>query len=119
MDCLTLVLDDITKTFPSKVSHPMSFATIRRPGPPLPLSQVGKEKAPALRSIVPPDGLDISDCVIWYIGEEGRALLNLQMTHAANAVSRADGYLKITPTLTAVLLFSHLSAINGHSSQNI
>ena len=45
-----------------------------------------KGKAPALRSIDPPAGVDKKDCIIFYIGEHTRSILNLQMTHAANSV---------------------------------
>jgi hypothetical protein len=29
----------------------------------------------------------MEECAVWYLGEEGRALLNLQMAHASSPVS--------------------------------
>ncbi|OCF54334.1 diphthamide biosynthesis protein 2 [Kwoniella mangroviensis CBS 10435] len=83
--------DEIQKTFSKIAPHPINFATIQKPPtsssptPPASGSDIkGKGKAPALRSIEPPKGVDISDCVIWYIGEEGRSSINLQMSYADN-----------------------------------
>ncbi|ORX37454.1 peptidyl-diphthamide biosynthesis [Kockovaella imperatae] len=75
--------DEICSTFSTVNQVPISFATIQRPAH-LPNSSRAAEKAPALRSIEPPSGLTMAECVILYIGEEGRSLLNLQMTHAGN-----------------------------------
>ncbi|KAL1408870.1 Diphthamide biosynthesis protein 2 [Vanrija albida] len=80
--------EDIVREFQAAVDVPISFATIRRPST-LPKTEGvdtadAKGKAPALRSIQPPAGVEMADSVIWYIGEEGRSLLNLQMTHATN-----------------------------------
>lgn len=46
----------------------------------------GSKAAPALRAVLPPPGVDIADCAIWYLGPDGRSLLNLQMTHANHTV---------------------------------
>jgi len=85
----TLALADNSEEILSKLSssipHPISFANIRRPSTNA-TSDRASGKAPALRSLEPPEGLDAGDCVIWYIGDEGRSSLNLQMTHAANPV---------------------------------
>jgi hypothetical protein len=43
----------------------------------------------SLRSIVFPDGVKMQDCTIFYVGEEGRGLVNLMMEHAENRVRRA------------------------------
>lgn len=84
--------EDIVREFTAAVDVPISFATISRPStlpkPDAPDADA-KGKAPALRSIQPPAGVEMTDAVIWYIGEEGRSLLNLQMTHATNPVRRA------------------------------
>ncbi|WVR06104.1 diphthamide biosynthesis protein 2 [Kwoniella sp. DSM 27419] len=76
--------DDVRSTFSAACSAPISFAAIQKP----PTSRAGspgeKGKAPALRAIETPEGLDMADCVLWYIGEEGRSCMNLQMTHAYN-----------------------------------
>lgn len=89
-DCL----DDITNTLSSAIPFPISFAIIHRPSVPAATSTRAPtvraaEKAPALRSLAAPEGLEESDCVIWYLGEEGRSSLNLQMTHASNPVCRS------------------------------
>ena len=77
--------EEIISRLSSSTPHPLSFANIRRPST-TKISDRASEKAPALRSLEPPEGLDAGDCVIWYIGDEGRSSLNLQMTHAANPV---------------------------------
>lgn len=72
----------------------MAFAVIRQPATAAAAAAAagvdGKPptqgKAPALRVIEPPAGLGMERCMIWYIGQEGRALLNLQMTHADTPV---------------------------------
>lgn len=75
--------DRIVEAFSARCHLPISFATIHRPAlRPTPRS----EKSPALRSITAPSGFEMSQCAIWYIGEQGRGLVNLQMTHAANPV---------------------------------
>jgi len=87
------MLDDIITSFSKEVGEiPISFATIHKPallsnnkGVDLD-SADAKGKSAALRAIDPPNGLELRDCVIWYLGEEGRSLLNIQMTHAANPV---------------------------------
>ena len=73
------------ETFTSRCPIPISFATIHRPAL-TPVPSPENEKAPALRSIEQPNGVEMKDCTIWYLGEEGRGLVNLQMTHAANPV---------------------------------
>ncbi|BEI81471.1 hypothetical protein CcaverHIS002_0206310 [Cutaneotrichosporon cavernicola] len=45
-----------------------------------------KDKAPALRRLTPPPGVDMASTVLLYLGSEGRSLLNLQMNHATNPV---------------------------------
>ena len=77
--------DEIISKLSSSIPHPISFANIRRPSTTA-VSDRASEKAPAIRSLEPPEGLDAADCVIWYLGDEGRSSLNLQMTHAANPV---------------------------------
>lgn len=77
--------EEIISKLSSAVPHLISFANIRRPSTNA-ISDRASGKAPALRSLEPPEGLDAGDCVIWYIGDEGRSSLNLQMTHAANPV---------------------------------
>jgi diphthamide biosynthesis protein 2 len=77
--------EEIISKLSSDIPHPISFANIRRPSTTA-ISDRASEKAPALRSLEPPEGLGAGDCVIWYIGDEGRSSLNLQMTHAANPV---------------------------------
>lgn len=80
--------DDIRDTFSQDSTIQISFASIQKPTL---ASQKGlkdvKGKTPALRSVEPPQGLGMNDCVLWYIGEEGRSCMNLQMTHANNPVS--------------------------------
>ncbi|WWC86502.1 diphthamide biosynthesis protein 2 [Kwoniella dendrophila CBS 6074] len=82
------LVDQIRETFSQICSHPINFATIQRPTSTsvqqADQSEKSKGKVPALRSIEPPPGLDLDDCVLWYIGEEGRSSINLQMTHANN-----------------------------------
>lgn len=51
-----------------------------------PTPSASKGKAPALRQLDPPSGLAMSDCVLYYLGPEGRSLLNLQMNHATNPI---------------------------------
>ncbi|WVQ82524.1 diphthamide biosynthesis protein 2 [Cryptococcus sp. DSM 104549] len=76
---------DIDDVFTKACHLPVSFATIQRPSTaPMDPSEKGKGKAPALRAIEAPSGVDMADCVLWYIGEEGRSCMNLQMTHAYN-----------------------------------
>nr|XP_019007414.1 diphthamide biosynthesis protein 2 [Kwoniella pini CBS 10737]OCF46195.1 diphthamide biosynthesis protein 2 [Kwoniella pini CBS 10737] len=75
--------DQINDTFTKNLSHPVSFATIQETSTSS-TKEDFKGKAPALRSIVPPAGLELDDCILWYIGEEGRSSMNLQMTHANN-----------------------------------
>jgi diphthamide biosynthesis protein 2 len=77
--------EEIISKLSSDIPHPISFANIHRPSTTT-VSDRASEKAPALRPLEPPEGLDAGDCVIWYIGDEGRSSLNLQMTHAANPV---------------------------------
>jgi diphthamide biosynthesis protein 2 len=88
--------DDSIETFSSACPWPVSFATIRRPpasssastsAPPAAPSERAQEKAPALRSVEPPEGLIMEECAVWYLGEEGRALLNLQMANGLSPVS--------------------------------
>lgn len=75
--------DEIEKVFGAKANFPISFAHIRsHTVTDASSSSRQADKAPSLRSIEPPTGLMERDCAIWYIGEEGRALLNLQMNHA-------------------------------------
>nr|XP_019049513.1 diphthamide biosynthesis protein 2 [Kwoniella bestiolae CBS 10118]OCF28443.1 diphthamide biosynthesis protein 2 [Kwoniella bestiolae CBS 10118] len=85
--------DEIQSTFNKTITHPINFAKIQKPptsSSPSPSSSVetangkGKGKAPALRSIEPPAEMDMSDCTLWYIGEEGRSSINLQMSYANN-----------------------------------
>ncbi|WWD17624.1 diphthamide biosynthesis protein 2 [Kwoniella shandongensis] len=76
------IADHITETFSKVATVPIAFAAIQRPST-APVDK-GKGKSPALRSIDPPAGVEMGDCVLWYIGEEGRACMNLQMTHASN-----------------------------------
>ncbi|KAL7419521.1 Diphthamide biosynthesis protein 2 [Cryptotrichosporon argae] len=92
--------DEITSTFAKRCPLPISFATVQRPSVRRLAAADDKGKAPAaLRAIAPPKGLELSDCAIWYLGEEGRSLLNLQMTHAANPV-----YVFSSSTATATRL---------------
>lgn len=42
----------------------------------------------SLRSIAFPPGVAMRDCTIFYVGEEGRGLVNLMMEHAENRVRR-------------------------------
>lgn len=83
-----------------------------------------------LRTISPPEGLAMSDCVLWYIGEEGRGLMNLQMQNADSAVrgapslqlpcARADAQIyhyspatgQTTPVYTSRLLQRRLLSIH-------
>ncbi|AFR98449.1 diphthamide biosynthesis protein 2 [Cryptococcus neoformans C23] len=77
--------NDIRDTFSQESSLPISFASIQKPtlAPQKGLKDE-KGKASALRSVEPPQGLEMNDCVLWYIGEEGRSCMNLQMTHVNN-----------------------------------
>ncbi|KGB79085.1 diphthamide biosynthesis protein 2 [Cryptococcus deuterogattii R265] len=76
---------NIRDTFSQDLSVPISFAFIQKPiVAPQKVLKNGKGKTPALRSVEPPQGLEMDDCVLWYIGEEGRSCMNLQMTHANN-----------------------------------
>lgn len=68
---------------------PTSFSRISLPDGKTSSSQDRKGKAPALRTIQPPEDIAMEDCVIWYIGEEGRSLVNMQMTHANLPVSHS------------------------------
>lgn len=79
-----LTADDIEREF-TALGLPISFSHIRRP------HDSPKGKAPALRSIDPPAGFALDDCILWYIGDEGRSLLNVQMTHAANDLYAYSG----------------------------
>lgn len=93
----------------------MAFAIIRQPataaakaeGVDSPASN--QSKAPALRVIEPPAGLGIERCMIWYIGQEGRALLNLQMAHA-------DTPVRHTLALTTVKAYPPQIAVHTPSS---
>lgn len=67
----------------STLPHPVSFATIQRPSA---RAHGALGKSPALRSVEPPAEVKMEECVIWYLGDEGRGSVNLQMTHAANPV---------------------------------
>jgi hypothetical protein len=84
------VVEDIISTLGKSTPYPTSFATIHRPtASGSSTTYRAAEKAPALRSLTPPGGVEEGECVIWYLGEEGRSSLNLQMTHAANPVCLA------------------------------
>jgi len=80
--------EDLKTQFEALEMLPLNFSTIQRPsvrrgsGPP---EVTGK--SPALRLIEPPSSVEKEDCLIWYIGEDGRGLLNLQMTNAGVPVS--------------------------------
>jgi diphthamide biosynthesis protein 2 len=39
-----------------------------------------------LRTVAPPEGMSMADCALWFIGEEGRGLMNLQMQNADSSV---------------------------------
>jgi diphthamide biosynthesis protein 2 len=80
------LLGEIVEMFIISSNLPISFATIQKPSA-IHKEDVGdKGKSPALRLIEPPEGVELKECLIWYLGEEGRSLLNLQMTHAGNPV---------------------------------
>nr|XP_018267417.1 diphthamide biosynthesis protein 2 [Kwoniella dejecticola CBS 10117]OBR89575.1 diphthamide biosynthesis protein 2 [Kwoniella dejecticola CBS 10117] len=76
--------DQIKEKFTQSLPCPVNFATIQKPSTSSDKAVDVKGKAPALRTIDPPEGLRLDDCVLWYIGEEGRSSINLQMTHANN-----------------------------------
>ncbi|ORY23373.1 putative peptidyl-diphthamide biosynthesis [Naematelia encephala] len=121
---LDWLADEIHKTFTERCSFPISFASIQRPSlkPGPPTVEGEKGKSPALRSIEPPHGLDISDCVILYLGEEGRSLLNLQMTHAGNPLySYSPSSRSVTPQhpTTSRLLSRRLFALHSAMSSDI
>ncbi|WRT64437.1 diphthamide biosynthesis protein 2 [Kwoniella shivajii] len=78
--------DEIRKVFTESCAFPLSFATIQRPATSSELDGKDKGKSPALRSIEPPVGVELNNCRMWYIGEEGRSSINLQMTHANNSL---------------------------------
>ncbi|GFZ46057.1 Diphthamide biosynthesis protein 2 [Saitozyma sp. JCM 24511] len=120
------VSDDIIDTFSSTCPWPVSFATIRRPpvsalasasAPPAPPSERAQEKAPALRSVEPPEGLSMEECAVWYLGEEGRALLNLQMANGSSPIfayfpsTRSASHLQTTSRLLQRRLLSIHSAV--------
>lgn len=86
MDVL-IFSDEIVKTFTAGSNLPTSFAVIKPNTSEASPTTRREEKRPALRSIEPPTGLKMKDCAIWYLGEEGRGLLNIQMTHADCPVS--------------------------------
>lgn len=70
----------------------------------------------ALRSIVPPEGLDLDACVLWYLGPEGRSLLNVQMTHSNIAMYAYDDSARQctgTSRLLARRLFAVHQALNA------
>lgn len=105
-----VVTEELVRAFTQEDAYPMSFATIQRLVTPTPTAAAAtaqnSDKAPSLRSISPPPGLEMRDCVIWYIGEEGRGMTNLQMQHADASVScllcwafgTADTLSRSTPT---------------------
>ncbi|RSH92034.1 Diphthamide biosynthesis protein 2 [Saitozyma podzolica] len=118
--------NDIIETFSSACPWPVSFATIRRPpasssastsAPPAAPSERAQEKAPALRSVEPPEGLIMEECAVWYLGEEGRALLNLQMANGLSPIfayfpsSRSASHLQTTSRLLQRRLLSIHSAV--------
>ncbi|KAI9638236.1 peptidyl-diphthamide biosynthesis [Dioszegia hungarica] len=89
--------EDIVQRFSAALPpDSASFATIRRPaskssqtGSSDPAARAGQpadtSTAP-LRSVEPPPGMTMSECMIWYIGEEGRGLMNIQMQNADAAI---------------------------------
>ncbi|GMK54998.1 hypothetical protein CspeluHIS016_0200540 [Cutaneotrichosporon spelunceum] len=85
-----------------------------------PASSKGKGKAPALRSLTPPPGIAISDTVLFYLGPEGRSLLNLQMNHATNSVYAfsAQGAWAVHPT-SSRLLSRRLFALHSAMSADV
>ncbi|WVQ97669.1 diphthamide biosynthesis protein 2 [Kwoniella sp. CBS 9459] len=116
--------DEIKNTFSAVANYPISFATIQKPptSPVTAASTEGKGKSPALRSIEPPTGLDMSDCVLWYIGEEGRSCMNLQMTHANNPLFvYSPSSQTVTPLhrTTSRLLQKRLFALHSAMSADI
>lgn len=109
------IAGDIRDTFSQDLSVPISFAFIQKPVvAPQKVLKDGKSKTPALRSIEPPQGLGMNDCVLWYIGEEGRSCMNLQMTHANNPVSIPSTHYRYLLCLTTQQLF-----IYSPSSQSV
>ncbi|OCF42114.1 diphthamide biosynthesis protein 2 [Kwoniella heveanensis CBS 569] len=122
-----LQLKLIKNIFSAGSDYPISFATIQKP-PTSPVDtttgsqESGKGKSPALRSIEPPSGLEMSDCVLWYIGEEGRSCMNLQMTHANNPLLLYSPSLQtVTPLhrTTSRLLSKRLFALHSAMSADI
>ncbi len=69
-----------------------------------PAPSTGKGKAPALRRLAPPPGVDMAATVLLYLGPEGRSLLNLQMNHATNPVyAYADRAWAVHPASSRLL----------------
>lgn len=94
---------------------PISFAHIRRPQIVKSTDTSNKGKGPALRSIEPPSDYKLDNCVIWYLGDEGRSLLNVQMTHANNQVyaySGSEGRAWAVHPTTSRLLSRRLFALH-------
>ncbi|WVF70225.1 diphthamide biosynthesis protein 2 [Kwoniella sp. CBS 6097] len=116
--------DEIKSTFSKASTRPISFATIQKPltTPTPAASTEGKGKSPALRAIEPPSGLEMGDCVLWYIGEEGRSCMNLQMTHANNPLflySPSSQSVTALHRTTSRLLSKRLFALHSAMSADI
>ena len=94
-----ICIGEIATSFTDLIDVPFSFASIAHdhhstadvaPVQPeesmTPRQRAKSPETGQLRTISPPEGLAMSDCVLWYIGEEGRGLMNLQMQNADSAV---------------------------------
>lgn len=84
--------DDIAAAFQKQAPSGVQvvLATINHDQPSASSSAILNE-APyvgaSLRNSAMPAGISVADCVLFYLGDESRSLLNLIMTHANNDVS--------------------------------
>ncbi|ODN78024.1 diphthamide biosynthesis protein 2, variant [Cryptococcus amylolentus CBS 6039] len=111
----------IAETFTKESTIPITFAHINKPTAAPPKTDE-KGKAPALRSVEPPEGLALTDCILWYIGEEGRSSMNLQMTHAYNSLYLYSPTSQTTSPLhrtTSRLLSRRLFALHQALSSDV
>ncbi|RXK39729.1 diphthamide biosynthesis protein 2 [Tremella mesenterica] len=108
--------ESIVQVFTTRMSGPVSFSFIQKPV--FDTERVSSRrtgKAPALRLIEPPPGTPREECVIFYIGQEGRSLVNLQMTNADCSVlaySPTSGSANLVSPAASKLLSRRLYAVH-------
>ncbi|WVN89172.1 diphthamide biosynthesis protein 2 [Cryptococcus depauperatus CBS 7841] len=113
--------NDIQEIFSKACPLPINFASIHTV--PTTLSSPSeKGKTPTLRAIDPPKSIPMNECVLWYIGEEGRSCMNIQMTHANNPLYIYSPVSQTTSPLhssTSRLLSRRLFALHQALSADI